>query len=712
MRNMNDTKNVLLIANVSLRNYRAFAGEINFELSLDPVKTITIIHGEMGLGKTTILDSIYWCLYGKERSKRGFDVDTEEGIINTNVLENLNINKKEETFVEITLHDQDGIRLKIKRGIEFAKQVDSFENKPHEALGGKIPNGLDYTPYSEFKYLPPNNDSTNWVVYSRKEQIQKEIEKIFPEALSSYFLFDAELLNDFFNTETDERVKNGIGKISGLTILDNAKENLQKTSKKIQRMIANKDVKIKPIANDKEKLEDKIEYYKRKLEQANIELTQMQSDRIRIQGYLRQHDDQEINSLQKQEDDLNDRINEIEKEKKKNDKEIIKFLRKESYKLMLRDPILTTEEKFQEWENEGRIPLPITKKALKNILNGNPPTCICGTEIKNKSQERENINSLMDRVVDSSLIQQITVGRSILSNVSQSTDPKNLVKILVELQIKRGKFRKIITEKKSEKDVIKKKLDNHNNKDVQENVKQLRKLEHGLSELYGDIKLFKDQIKEGEYIHKDLEKMLYKLTSATIKYKSENDKLKIAKTLSCILEECRDGLVEQFQVTTAEKTTEYFKKMVSKKEDFSKIDILPNYRTIAYDNNQKRKSLSAGQSCCLALSYIAAIREIANRNYFMMIDSPLHNISQEERVEIAQNLPTFLPGTQLTLLVQDQEYTGSPKKKITGKNIPSVRDILQENNIIWKEYLLESIKHAKDKNTNTQIKEIGNKEST
>ena len=37
----------------------------------------------------------------------------------------------------------------------------------------------------------------------------------------------------------------------------------------------------------------------------------------------------------------------------------------------------------------------------------------------------------------------------------------------------------------------------------------------------------------------------------------------------------------------------------------------------------------------------------------MMVDSPLHNISGQERVEIAENLPSFIPGTQITLLVKE-----------------------------------------------------------
>ena len=95
----------------------------------------------------------------------------------------------------------------------------------------------------------------------------------------------------------------------------------------------------------------------------------------------------------------------------------------------------------------------------------------------------------------------------------------------------------------------------------------------------------------------------------------------------------------------------------------------------------------------------------------MSVDSPFHNISQEERVQIAENLPDFIPGTQITLLVQDQEYTGHAKKMITGEEIPSVRDTLMKNNSIWKEYLLEADKKEDDPVSNTIIKEIEGNET-
>ena len=119
------------------------------------------------------------------------------------------------------------------------------------------------------------------------------------------------------------------------------------------------------------------------------------------------------------------------------------------------------------------------------------------------------------------------------------------------------------------------------------------------------------------------------------------------------------------------------------------MQIRPDFQIQALDNSGDVKELAAGQRHCLGLSYIAAMRQITRQNYFLMIDSPLHNIDQETKTHIAEILPKYLEGTQLTLLVTDQEYTGEASENIVGEKFSSVRKILKQNDNVWKEYILE-----------------------
>jgi len=55
----------MLIDNITLHNFRAYQGKQALNLSTNPEKHVTIISGQNGFGKTSLLTSLVWILYGK-----------------------------------------------------------------------------------------------------------------------------------------------------------------------------------------------------------------------------------------------------------------------------------------------------------------------------------------------------------------------------------------------------------------------------------------------------------------------------------------------------------------------------------------------------------------------------------------------------------------------------------------------------------------------
>lgn len=55
----------MLIENITLRNFRVYKGEHQLPLSTNPEKHVTIISGQNGFGKTSLLTALVWGLYGK-----------------------------------------------------------------------------------------------------------------------------------------------------------------------------------------------------------------------------------------------------------------------------------------------------------------------------------------------------------------------------------------------------------------------------------------------------------------------------------------------------------------------------------------------------------------------------------------------------------------------------------------------------------------------
>src|SRR4051794_13606694 len=57
------------LTKIKLNNFRQFYGSQILEVSQDPVRNVTLVHAENGIGKTTVLNSVYWCLYGETTKK-------------------------------------------------------------------------------------------------------------------------------------------------------------------------------------------------------------------------------------------------------------------------------------------------------------------------------------------------------------------------------------------------------------------------------------------------------------------------------------------------------------------------------------------------------------------------------------------------------------------------------------------------------------------
>jgi DNA sulfur modification protein DndD len=64
---------------------------------------------------------------------------------------------------------------------------------------------------------------------------------------------------------------------------------------------------------------------------------------------------------------------------------------------------------------------------------------------------------------------------------------------------------------------------------------------------------------------------------------------------------------------------------------------------------------------------MAALNSVSGFKVPIIIDTPLARISSTPRKNIAENLPNYLRGTQVTLLVTEEEYTKEVKEALSKK---------------------------------------------
>ena len=680
---MSQSKHNLQLGKIILNNFKTYYGEVTVELSPDTEKTITIIHGEMGKGKTTLINAIYWCLYGEIRTDNERKGVTDESIISNDALSSLNIGNSNDTSVEIYLYEKGELHYKIKRRVEFKKTQESEQTVFNSDISGRIPRGIDVDMTMRYMHLPKKLGKNEWEVLIDPEHIEGLIENIFPESLSSYFLFDAELLENLFDMSSKDNVKNGIEKISGLPVMDNAIKHLKTTRKKMQDEL--KSVALDPLKNDIFHLERNIDEVETNMKKATANLERYNEEIEEINDYLRNHEEVVIKEIQGRRDEIKKYLDKIGEESGKKEKEFKDWLLRTNTAILLKNSLQKSSKKCNVLEDEGKIPIAVSRQTLKNLLES--MKCICGTHLAKDSLARNHMEELLKlNVADSLIIQNITTGRGHWDTILDNLD--NPAKSLQEFRTVRDKIDQEYEKQLSLLNNQDEKLTQHDEQKTQEFTRKRKELH----QLEIDAKIILSLAdKEHKKSTAELQQKKLELnieTDKDDKYKSYTNRRKLADTIEPILDKCREELVGELRAKVANKTTDYFSLLVPRL-DIKRIEIMDDYKTIVKGMDEKDKGLSAGQRCCLALSYIAAIREITDKNYFMVIDSPLLKMSAEERVEIAKNLPKFIPGTQITLLVQDQEYTGKANQEIKGKTIPTVRETLLESNKLWKEYLLK-----------------------
>lgn len=647
---------------ISIKNYRQYR-DVEIEFDTNPSNNFTIIKGNNGTGKTTLLNAFTWCLYGKEiHSYSGHD--SGMSLCNNKSVTLAEPGENIPVSVEIYFLDEKNRPYIFERSLNFYKT----SNGDLRQKGNK----------TTFKVTKPHGNDT-----TVKYDDEYTIKKLIPKSIQEYFFFDGARLGDYFQVTSNQSIKDAVFEISQLNIVESLSNNLSK----VVNTYTSKQKKISPKIGDAQELINKyekdIEDYKGEIKRLSGEISESESEIRFIDKQLLELNEAGVKKAIADENRLVDQLDRLDV--KLNGKNSRGGLYLKRNKLIIQNyPLLLANQYFfnfldlgEDSRKKGFIPPKYKKSFLKDLLDDGK--CICGVDLNENPEHRDTIVKLMEEtnpITDSS--EKIT---SILTTIKENilrvklksikdeliTINKDIFDAEEKIEQKTDELRNVraITENNPIKEIEKLALIKKDLRDI------ISKNDRRIGTLETQIKYAERELRKANQELKDQQKNEKEVLALTKKIEFTKKAKKDARALY-------DSLSNEMKNEIEELTKDKFTKIQWKENEFVDIELTEDYDISIINkigNIEKPGDLSDGEKLSLGLCFMSALHKISGFDLPIIMDTPLGNLDVDIRQNIAKFLPEFVEEKQIVLLVTGTEYTDD------------FRDILLEH--IGNEYVIE-----------------------
>jgi len=292
---------------ININNFRQYYGNVNIDLETSANKNIILIGGRNGYGKTNLLLSIVWCLYGDKISQVDDNFKREiqkeknyQHFMNQSI--NWKAQKENENIFSINLTISEIELPNIK---SISSTIDTIIIK------------REFNVSTTEEQLSIIDKKTN------KELFEDDIDKInfindyiIPLDAAKFVFFDAEKISEIANLSIKEEgsfLNDALGKILGLDVYESLIEdlkdyanNLKKegASKNLQDQIIDKEQAIKIAEND-------IQQFEEENAEKTKEIDELKKEIRTFQNLISQHSKQGNSTFDRE--SIVDKISELKK---------------------------------------------------------------------------------------------------------------------------------------------------------------------------------------------------------------------------------------------------------------------------------------------------------------------------------------------------------------------------------------------------------------
>jgi DNA sulfur modification protein DndD len=626
----------MLLQKLKLVNFRQFYGNKTvIEFSTDSNKNITLIHGENGVGKTTILNAILWCLYEKITP----DFEQPHELICLQAIKE----GKADCTVELSF-EYEGKNYNALRNFKNSGQVIF---KLHEV------------------------ESSNYAEVPNQKAF---INNILPEDMAEYFFFHGEGVSNINARQPGEKFRRAIRSILGFNLAETAIEDLKDINKRWTKELA----ELQNVSKHQSELILKKKTNEERLEVFELGLVKLMEDKEiygndleEVLEALRNHSHEDAKNLQHQVDDLTKRNANLQNKIRATKTEKQNLIKKYGVVIFGQKLARQALDFIDEQSLKAKLPAPYDRSLVTDLVERG--YCICGRELKKGTAEFEKVTSMIEKsdnaVIRNKLKKATSCGSAIKSRLND---------FLNEL----ASIDSRLSEQDAEKRDIEAELADKQKAFSEIKVEEIQKLEFNKSACQEKISITDQEIgskKRNIEIVKnerqDIEAQLRRSGAEDARIEGLTECQHFAQNL---VELCSDKLrtyEEESKITIASKVNETLQEF-SRKDFKVKVDNEFAFHLVREDGQRVAKS--KGENLLLNLAFVSALIEFAqmrkgaNGDFLVsgttapfVIDAPFGELDNTYKRATAEFLPKR--SKQLILLLSSSHWSGEVDETIKNR---------------------------------------------